>query len=472
MVDPVVSRTLQRVRRDTRPSTWRFWLILSVLLHLPITPLGSLLGWLGFLSWGQGSQDIEPAPELVEIPIDLMTDFSPSGATGTSAPAPASEPDAPGEPQPIATAKPKPKPKAEPLRDAGAPDASVDAALSDAGLPDAGKAEPGLADAGPPSTDAGATPDDAGAGRGLSDPLALAGAASKVTDPNANVKILVDTEKLRKNPLGGRVGALLAGVHQWRDFFGPTGVSPVRDIDRILIVGSQLRRSADVVAVIQHHLGRAKIRAAIDQLVKAQPDASWLDAGVPVASARADRADRFFVLPSAHLVVVTPPGARASAERVGARLRLPPLPGDVVAMAHVATPWRAVRGLPLRVPQSLRWARASVSSFQGGARIEIEAEDESEESARQHAPELQRALTAATQLDLGLLGNILGTKPTRFVERIEFTARDNHIHGELTLTAEQVATVLDWVEAFALPPPAAAGPGSQPRRSPTPPDAG
>jgi hypothetical protein len=421
----------------------------SVLLHLPITPLGALFGLIGLLSLNR-PEDAGPAlPPITEIPVDLFSDEP----AGTAAPAAPPEPAAPAPDVTPELPKPRPKPPPKPPSselDAGVVDAGVpDASVSDAGVPDAGGA---LADAGAGDggVDAGT---DAGAGPGISDPVAVSGAARSVADPNANVKILIDTEKLRAHPLGSRVGTLLSGVHQWRDFMGPSGIDPVRDIDRILIVGPQLRNSSDVVAVVQHRLGRERMRKALDLLVQRDPEGKWLDSKVPVASARADRAPRFFVLPSARLVVVTPESTLESAKRLPAKGSLPALPGAAMVTAYVKTPWRAVRGLPLRVPRSIAWVRARIEPLSaGGALIDFEAQDENEELARSDAEELTRAVTAATELRLGPLGDLIGLGTRRFVESVSFEADGSKIRGRITVTANQVLTLLDFAGAMFVPP--------------------
>lgn len=404
-------------RRDhDRRRRFVVWLGLSALLHLPMTPVFGLVGLLGLLK-PPDDDDVPSGPPIVAIPIDLLEEPAPEATQPPAPSEPAAPPmavEAPPEPEAPKPLPPKPKPP-----------------------------EPA-----PPAEEPAKAPES-----GIADPVAMAGGVRRVVDANANVRLIIDAEKLREHRLGPRVGALLGRVYQWRDFLGPTGIDPVRDIDRILIAGPQLRRSEEVVAVIQHRLGRERMRAAIDMLVQRDPGGEWLKARVPVARASADRAERHFVLPSEQIVVVTPKSALADAERLGPRARIPTLPGTQLATAYVVTPWRAFRGLPVRVPESIRWARARVVPTEdGGAVVEIEAEDETPELARAHAAELERAVAAATRLDLGVLGLILGTRPQRFIQTIRFDARENRIHGELGVTQEQILSIFDMAEMFLVPP--------------------
>jgi hypothetical protein len=408
---------------------WLVWALVSAILHLPFTPLVGLLGLMGwFLTQ---DPDIPEGPPITTIPIDLLDEETAPAAAPEPPPAPA-EPAASPAPAPDAT---KPPPRE-------APDAPPSAAPSAAPAPKPSAEPPG-------------------AGAPIADPVSMSGGARKVVDPNANVRLIVDTEKLRSHPLGPRVGSLLSRVHQWRDFMGPTGVDPVRDIDRILIVGPQLRRTGDVVAVIQHSLGRARMRAAIDGLVTRDASGgAWLEADVPVARASADRAERYFVLPSERIVVVTPKSALEAAKAMTTALKIPSLPGNQVATAYIATPHRAFIGMPLRVPESIRWARARVTPVEGGGvRVDIEAEDESAERAGVSAAALERDILQATQLDLGVLGMILGTRPQRFLEKIAFRSEGKRILGELLLTQKQLSSIFELAEMLFVP--------ARPRQEPT-----
>jgi hypothetical protein len=272
----------------------------------------------------------------------------------------------------------------------------------------------------------------------------------QVADPNANVRIMIYTDKIRQNPLGARIGPLLRSLYQWRDFFGPTAIDPIRDIDQIYVVGSQLRDSSNVVAILRHHLPAARMRAAIDALVHAdQLGGEWLDAGLPVASARADGSERRFILPNAQTVVVTPPSAYKSALAAGKLLRLTPSSGPEAAMIYLVTPWRAFLGLPIKVPPTIQWARMRITpTADGGASAEIEAEDADEATASADAAYLTRTANALSQLNLGFLGSLLGQSSHKFIERVAFGAEGNKIHGEAQMTADQLSTALDLAGAF------------------------
>ena len=432
--------TRPRVLNDTTPSRLGRFFALAVALHMPFSPLLGLVGLLRFMG---DEVDGPPPPALSEIPLDLFEDEGtpagkPADTPEAKEPAAVAEPEAalPTEPDPVVT-KPK-KPKE--LPDAGAPEPV------DAGAPDASK----TSDAGA-ATDAG-TAGDAGPerkpGEGIGSPVAGIG-DKRVVDPNAHVQVLIQMNRVRQHPLGNRVGPLLRNVYQWRDFFGPTAIDPVRDLDRMLIVGSQLRDSSGVVAILEFNVPQERVRAAVDLLVARDPQGGWLDGGgVPAAQARADRGDRVFVLPGPKLLVVAPPAILESAKKFR---KLPrELKGDEIALVHLDTPSNAFLGLPVVIPKSIRSADIRLSPrADGGVVIDVLAHDQTEPLARTDAEALTAALTAATSLNLGLFGSVLfGSSQKKFIEKGSFEADGTDIRGEIVLTRAQVETVLELAGGF------------------------
>jgi hypothetical protein len=425
--------TRRRVLLDTTPRRMGRWLALALALHAPLTPLAGFLGLIRLLD---DSEDVPTSPPVTEIPLDLIDDeASPPGPEATSPPPPepAAAPEPPPVKEPDAPAVKKPP---EPV-DAGAPDAA------DAGVPDAGK-----------TSDAGADPDagaaDAGTerkpGEGIGSPVAGIG-NKRVVDPNAYVQLLVHNDRVRQHPLGASIGPLLRNVYQWRDFFGPTGIDPIKDIDRMLIVGSQLRDSRDVVAILQFNIPQQTVHDAVDLLVKRDPEGSWSDAGVPVAKAHADRGERAFVFPSPQVLVVTPPATEAAAKRLGNKFRLVPPKSDEIALAKLATPWRAFRGSGLSIPQTISSAEIRLSPLpEGGVVIDLLAHSESDEQAQADAKSIKSAIDNA--LGNPLLWAMTGGK--KLINKMSFEGDGSKIRGEIVLTRNQVEMVLALAQ-FLMP---------------------
>jgi len=423
-----------RGNRDTTRRTLGKLLVLSLLLHSPLTPIVALFGLFGLISRPQHGAVEEPQT-LTAIPVDLLQTDRPEPG---SPPAP-EKPAAPSEP---------PKEK-DPSKDLEKPEPKHAMAIeseerrADAGTEDEALALAERADGG----DAGA----GGPGGAIGDPVALSGRAGRVADANANVRLIVFTDKIRGNPLGPRVGTLLGQAYQWRDFFGPSGLDPIRDVDRILIAGPQLRNSSGAVAVVKYNVSELKMRSAIDALVRRDTiSGGWLDAGVPAAVAHADRAERVFVMPAPGIVVVTPQSAAQHALTLGRDIRFPPSRGSEVVTGYLVTPWRAFNGLPYDFPKSIKWLRLEVTpAADGGAFGRMVAEDESEEAARTHAAEFQQAVDALINVKLGVLGALFGKKDVRLIEKVTFEARGKEIHGFAVATPKQLVSLLDSIAQLA-----------------------
>ena len=432
MVAGVEAATGWRGSRDTTRKRLIAWIIVSLLLHSPLTPLAALFGLAAFWRPGKDTPE-EPAELLTAIPVDLLSDQGPEPAGGPEAKP--SEPEQPSaEPsKDLAVEEPKPK-KVEPKPERSHP-------VTDAGAD--GEAPLAVADA-------GADGPVAGKGSSIGDPVALSGTAGRIADSNANVRLIVYTDRIRHQTLGARVGALLGQAYQWRDFFGPAGLDPIKDVDRILIAGPQLRDSSQVVAVLKYNVSEGRMRQAIDAIVRRDPaNGGWLDAGVPAASARADRAERVFVMPTPGIVAVVPRRAAKNLQSLrGATIPAPK--GPEIMTGFMVTPWRAFRGLPVRIPESISWARMQVlPGADGNATVELEAQDESAESARENAEQLQRALDALTQINLGILGSLLGKKEHRMVERVTFTSSGTKIQGKIVITPSQLSTLIEGAAQYA-----------------------
>jgi len=415
----VVSQTEWRGQRDTTRGRLYRLLALSALLHAPFTPIVALLGLVGLLL-KKPAEEPPAADPVAAIPIDLVPDERP-----------ATPPPTPTEPE-------------EPAPEKSSDDPFKDLQKDDDGEP----REPSRKDAGTPSRDAG--PVDAGPAIG--DPVAMAGVAGKVVDANANVRILIFADRVRNHPLGTRLGTLLSAAPQWSDFFGPTGLDPIKDVDRILIAGPQLRSSAEVVAVLRVNVSHDRLHKAIDALVQRDDQGGWLDAGVPAARLHADRAERLMVLPAQQILVVAPPSAEKHALSLGSNLKFPNPKGNEALTTFVITPWRAFVGIPFEIPKSIKWVRMKVvTTSDGGATAELVAEDESAESATAHAEELTKSVNKVTQLSLPSLsiGGLSLGGSVSLLEPVTFKPVGKEIHATVVATPKQLARLLEAVSAYA-----------------------
>lgn len=395
----------------------------SLLVHAVLTPFPAWLGVLGVLA--PPEEVLPPEDTLTGIPVDLLADE------------PAPEPKAP---EPAA-----PLPAAAPSEPSLAPSEPAPAAPTE---------EPKAAEPAEPKTEeppSETKPDETG------DPVALAGAAGKLADSNANVRILLYTDVMRSHPLGPRIGGLLRRSPQWADFFGPTNVDPVRDIDRVLIAGPELRDTKNIVAVIGHRLPEEEIDRALERLV--ERNGEWISRSPRLARATADRATRLFAAPRKGIVAVAPPSVEKSLARLGKRLAFPEAPPGTAAFAYVVKPSKPLRAVGLRLPESIEWLKVRVvPQADGGVWLELDAKDESEEMAREHADTLETLLRRASEIDLSRMGAVgalaafaLGGTKQKVVQSIDLEGRGDHIEGTVKITARQLANLADLLDAV-LPP--------------------
>ncbi len=424
----------------------------SLALHAPLSPLVVLLGLVGLLA-------PPPAPppadlnELNAIPIDLLEDGS------REVPAPGDEVVAPA-PEPAVAAAPAVQEVVGDPVDAGAPapDASPEAVV------DAGNDATVVPDA---AADADADGADAAAPTRVRDPVAIAAKESKVVDSNAVIQITVYSENFRQHPLGPRMGRLLAHLPQWQDFFGPAGLDPVANIDRIMMVGPDLADSSGLAVLIQHRLDPTRIRGAVDTLVQ-RSRGRWLEGSVPAAIASADRAERVFVMPSRSMVVVAPLSARDSALAFPATARVPPPEGDEALYGALKAPGYAFEkhGVPVRLPESIESVEFWVTPLpDGGAVGRFVARDRSAADAQRSLESLRsqaETLRAATGL-MGLGSTLLGRRSSGIdpedlavivvlIGGLELTVHGAEVHGTVTVPRPVCEAVIARVERqFRMP---------------------
>lgn len=477
MPESVAAETRRR-GQPAAPARRLSWsLLIAALLHLPLTPLGALLGLLSLLHWPTHES---PPDTLNSIPVSLLSpeEMEQLGLGATPPPPPpleATEPKA-DEAPPAEVVPPKPKPKPKPKRPKPA---AVDGGETpDGGAPPKPAASPPDGEAHPLAAASAAAPGDAGAPepKAKPDPLALAGKATSVADPNANVKLLLLNDRIKSLPIAPRIGQLVARLPQWRSFFGPAGLDPIRDIKGIYVAGPQFRVSADVVVVVSYSVSQATMHRAVDGIVNHPPKGEWLDTPVAAARAHADRADRIFVLPKSKIVLMVPPHLKDDAIAKAPRMAFPAIGGDAAVVAFVANPWRALMGLraPVEIPHSIASVSLSLSpSADGGAVLHIDATDDSPEDARSHAALLTQAINAVTQQNVGALGALLfGGQTLSLVEPVELRAIGKSIRGDATITPRQLERLLGfaegWVDAITGGPPPLPGDHPAPSRSASP----
>ncbi len=276
---------------------------------------------------------------------------------------------------------------------------------------------------------------------------ALAAATHGIADSNANIRLNLFMDRVRQQPLGEMLGHLLKSVYQWRDFFSPGGLDPVKDFDQIVLFGPQLRDSSQVAAFLQHNVRAPRMRGAIDGLVKKSgSDSAWLKGTkYPAARAFADRAERSFVMYPGQVVAVVPPRVEKDALALPG-FKLPAAKGDELASVFVKTPWRALLGTGLQLSKSIRSATIKIFPEEdGGVRIEAELDDQSSETAEQNVKQIKRDVDAVTLASNWLLSG------SRFAEPAQARTDANKIQLTLRLTRAQAERIFTLAEGMLTP---------------------
>lgn len=450
--------------RTAAPRAFVVTMLIAALVHAPLVPT-RIFDWLSLLL---GAQDVEIADMDGEVVIPIDLDLVP----GQTAPAPRAKVEEPAPAEPVEAAEPTPAATAKPPKKSGPADAGTDAeapdAGEDAGIADAGGdaevgadagSDGGDGDAGAPiaslddaGSDAGViarAPEDAGpdaenvpaiasitdAGADASAPqvkeaVAAAGNPGEFAGKNPNVQVLIASDRIRQHDLGKWFGRILVTIPQWQGFFKDTPIDPIRDLDHVVIAGPQFKDSRKVVAVMDFNIAEPKIRESLDLIIKrSNPPGKWLDkAPVPAAQAKADNGDRIFAMvPGKRMLVVLPADAKDKLAQVKGIKPFNKSSAEGIVLSMV-TPHRAFKGLPVAIPDTLKWMRLSVTPTpDGGANLLLEALDENAISARDHAEKLGALIESIRQVDIPLIGKFEIIGPTSFTSDGDLIRATSHV---------------------------------------------
>lgn len=368
----------------------------------------------------------EAPPEKPPEPVSVNPDDDPN------APGKKNKPDA----------GPKPKP------DAGPPEAGIEDAsplMTDAGAPtdagDDGSADGGLL----ASADASAAPLGA---NGPRDPASMLGMSSVVSAGPTNVQLRVNIAAFRQHPIGSRIGPLLLGIPQWRDFMQGSlvQIDPVRDTDWIFIFGPSLIHTDRDVIVVRYLLADDVVDGALDSIGKRYDKGGPFDAGVPGVKAsvgHADNAERVFMRVGSKLAVVVPKEkAREAAINFKRARPAAPSPTEAVRLV-VKDPHRQVSIKGLTFPTALKELRLWVipRASDGSADVFVEGDCTDEASAVTTADDLTEVVKRMNSIAIriatrGLLNNL------------KVDPDGTHIKLQVTVSRDQLEALLQAMAAF------------------------
>ena len=336
---------------------------------------------------------------------------------------------------------------ADAARDApadGPPDAPADAP-TDAPPTDGALGLDGaiaLADAGPP---------------GAKDPDAL-GFVGTIHADAVLVRVIVNAEVIRTNPVGAKMGYLLRGIPQWDEFMSGTDIDPVRDTDWVLISGPSLVNTSRDVILIHYSAPDAAIDKAIDVVSKKYDRGGRFDAGVPgvrATLAHADRAERVLLRPQTRVLAVVPPNKAEEIARqlLSAKVPLHEHPGEAVYI-RVDNPNHPMPEIP---PSITQLRLRVIPRPDQGADVFIEGDTKDAATALQAAEDLKGIVKRHNDW-------ITSSVTHGLLDHVEVTTDQSVVHAHLTASREQIETLVSLVgDLLGVHPPSAAPPGSVPR---------
>jgi len=403
--------------------------------------------------WRAQTEEIPPDDGEVVVPIELdsdMVDKEQAPGDSTSGPTPPPTAQLDNEPEPVALPDAGAR-KPAPLADAGPPDAGADAGPSDAGA-DAGEADAGLPlDGGIAALGPDAGSSGSGAGSKITDPYAVAGALGAALQPDQpNVKVLLATDQIRKEPDGPLFGEMLVSIPQWQEVIGGTGIDPVRDFDHILFSGPQFRDPANVVAYFEYNVPAARMKEAIERVMaRSTPPGEWLSGyPFPVASLGKDGYRRAVLLPAKRLLVLLPASAEDQIDRLKS---VPPFrkSGESSIVFSLVTPWRAFAGTGFPLPERIARMRLKLTPINSpagraadGYTLDVEAEDESAEAATEDAKIVADGLETVRVIPMVFL------KDVEIIGKPVFSTDGAMIRAHATVSGTQVEHIVKVVKAW------------------------
>jgi hypothetical protein len=291
---------------------------------------------------------------------------------------------------------------------------------------------------------------DGGAG-GIKDTLSLVGGLRRAVKSKPNVALVFWFSTMREHPLGPLVGSLLACNPQWRDFLGDL-IDPLQDLDGVMLVGPRMAETSKLTILVQSRMDDAKVRQVmgfVGETAHRSGSGGPIDAGAGTQAIRfhADRADRVAFTHPKNLIIVTPPEGFEQLQAQREAMSLPAGRGQAMSLTMV-NPWRPLRAVGLRMPETLSEIRVNAfASEGGGVRLEIEFDDQDAAMAAAHAAEV-------TDQARGAAGPLLSD--------ITFVAEGNRLRAETHLSRITSAIALGFVRA-SICPPAAFDAGRAPR---------
>ncbi len=274
---------------------------------------------------------------------------------------------------------------------------------------------------------------------GPRDPNAFIGAAGAVQAGPPLVQLLVNMEVIRQNPIGAQMGPMLSAIPQWDEFIAGTNVDAVKDTDWVFISGPSLIRTDRDAIFVHYSTTDAKVDHAIDIVAHKYDRGGYFDAGVPGVKAtmgHADRAQRVFLRPQSHLLVVVPPDYAHTAATMLLKVKISPhiRPGEAMRLT-LENPSHPMPFLPASMKELRLWITPRAD---GGADTIAEADCTDAAAAIQAAEDLKKLIRQQNSLGVRMVTNGL-------LNGFDVDVDGSTVRGRLPASREQLQTLLGLV---------------------------
>jgi hypothetical protein len=260
------------------------------------------------------------------------------------------------------------------------------------------------------AADSGEGDDPNALGKGLGDGFGD-GRGSGYAPAGATIALNVDLARVRKTALVLETQALLDIIPEWQKLLAGSGLEPLRDFERVFVASPTLER-ANVVVSARHHLGRAQLEAAVQQLASEQRQparfeqrdgfavAPWRNRGPTARVIALTGADQLTITRASDLARVLDVAAALARKRAeqGFAQRELEAQGGLLAMQEreAVALWvegvrKYVRGEAEGVPEALRLSIYHVDQFNTELRVRGQYASPSAAGAAMTAMEALRA---------------------------------------------------------------------------------
>jgi hypothetical protein len=264
--------------------------------------------------------------------------------------------------------------------------------------------------------------------------IGLDGDISKKLIGKPPVTLALWLSSLRENPLGQKLGEILACDREWKRFLDQ-GVDVMRDFDGMLVVGQSLFDSSQLTAVVHHALPPERVHDIMQSLVESSGDkGSWL---MPdVASARLGRSQRVLLPQASDIFFVTPNKGWQALKKTKEPLRVPSADGRTASLVLV-NPNRALQRVGLTLPKRISELRLEVfANSDESVDLKFELEATSADAAREEEKRVA-ALMHDFFAEVWTAASTLGT--------LTVNAADTHLELAPRLDLERDEAVLSGI---------------------------